>query len=200
MESIHIGPFNLGNPGEFTMLELAQVCPYTGINYPFFFENTSYSCPQFTYQESWHCTISLQVVKETIDPGASVEFKPNTADDPHMRKPDISKAKSLLNWEPKISLKQGLPRMVSDFQKRIMEEKWGAEADGLGILYHTDWSFFGALTKLRWRTTCLRFLPPGQILFCDRTSVLWFRYCRYINFAIELHVQVVIKAVAIVGT
>uniref|UniRef100_A0A0D9VSL8 UDP-glucuronate decarboxylase n=1 Tax=Leersia perrieri TaxID=77586 RepID=A0A0D9VSL8_9ORYZ len=87
MESDHIGPFNLGNPGEFTMLELAQV------------------------------------VKETIDPSARVEFKPNTADDPHMRKPDISKAKSLLHWEPKISLKQGLPRMVSDFQKRIMDEK-----------------------------------------------------------------------------
>uniref|UniRef100_I1PA34 UDP-glucuronate decarboxylase n=1 Tax=Oryza glaberrima TaxID=4538 RepID=I1PA34_ORYGL len=87
MESEHIGPFNLGNPGEFTMLELAQV------------------------------------VKETIDPSARVEFKPNTADDPHMRKPDISKAKSLLHWEPKISLKQGLPRMVSDFQKRIMDEK-----------------------------------------------------------------------------
>jgi hypothetical protein len=26
MESDHIGPFNLGNPGEFTMLELAEVC------------------------------------------------------------------------------------------------------------------------------------------------------------------------------
>ncbi|WVZ56503.1 hypothetical protein U9M48_007021 [Paspalum notatum var. saurae] len=87
MESDHIGPFNLGNPGEFTMLELAEV------------------------------------VKETIDPGASVEFKPNTADDPHMRKPDISKAKSLLNWEPKVSLRRGLPLMVSDFQKRIMDEK-----------------------------------------------------------------------------
>ncbi|XP_048571538.1 UDP-glucuronic acid decarboxylase 1-like [Triticum urartu] len=87
MENKYIGPFNLGNPGEFTMLELAQV------------------------------------VKETIDPSARVEFKPNTADDPHMRKPDISKAKSLLNWEPKVSLKQGLPRMVSDFQKRILDEK-----------------------------------------------------------------------------
>ncbi|XP_071675373.1 UDP-glucuronic acid decarboxylase 1 isoform X1 [Lolium perenne] len=87
MESKYIGPFNLGNPGEFTMLELAQV------------------------------------VKETIDPSASVEFKPNTADDPHMRKPDISKAKSLLHWEPKVSLRQGLPRMVSDFQKRILDEK-----------------------------------------------------------------------------
>uniref|UniRef100_A0ACD5WZ75 Uncharacterized protein n=1 Tax=Avena sativa TaxID=4498 RepID=A0ACD5WZ75_AVESA len=87
MESKYIGPFNLGNPGEFTMLELAQV------------------------------------VKETIDPSASVEFKPNTADDPHMRKPDISKAKSLLHWEPKVSLRQGLSRMVSDFQKRILDEK-----------------------------------------------------------------------------
>uniref|UniRef100_M8AYH3 UDP-glucuronate decarboxylase n=1 Tax=Aegilops tauschii TaxID=37682 RepID=M8AYH3_AEGTA len=68
MESEHIGPFNLGNPGEFTMLELAEV------------------------------------VKETIDPMSTIEFKPNTADDPHMRKPDITKAKQLLGWEPKLSL------------------------------------------------------------------------------------------------
>ncbi|OAY73774.1 UDP-glucuronic acid decarboxylase 1 [Ananas comosus] len=87
MESDHIGPFNLGNPGEFTMLELAQV------------------------------------VKETIDPSATIEFRPNTADDPHMRKPDITKAKQLLNWEPKIPLRQGLPLMMSDFQKRILDEK-----------------------------------------------------------------------------
>lgn len=86
MEGDHVGPFNLGNPGEFTMLELAEV------------------------------------VKQTIDSSATVEFKPNTADDPHMRKPDITKAKELLNWEPKISLNEGLPRMVTDFQKRIDEE------------------------------------------------------------------------------
>ncbi|KAL6645795.1 hypothetical protein ACP70R_017403 [Stipagrostis hirtigluma subsp. patula] len=85
IESDHIGPFNLGNPGEFTMLELAQV------------------------------------VKETTDPGASLEFKPKIADDPHMRKPAISKVKSLLNWEPKISLQQGLPCMVLGVQKSIME-------------------------------------------------------------------------------
>ncbi|XVE96812.1 hypothetical protein REPUB_Repub02eG0255200 [Reevesia pubescens] len=71
MEGEHIGPFNLGNPGEFTMLELAEV------------------------------------VKETIDPSATIEYKPNTADDPHMRKPDITKAKELLNWEPKIPLREG---------------------------------------------------------------------------------------------
>uniref|UniRef100_A0A1D1Y8J9 UDP-glucuronate decarboxylase n=1 Tax=Anthurium amnicola TaxID=1678845 RepID=A0A1D1Y8J9_9ARAE len=86
MGSDHIGPFNLGNPGEFTMLELAEV------------------------------------VKETIDPSATINFKPNTADDPHKRKPDITKAKELLNWEPKISLREGLPLMVTDFRKRILND------------------------------------------------------------------------------
>ncbi|KAK6942906.1 NAD(P)-binding domain, partial [Dillenia turbinata] len=89
MEGEHVGPFNLGNPGEFTMLELAEV------------------------------------VKEVIDPSARIEFRPNTADDPHKRKPDITRAKELLNWEPKISLRDGLPRMVTDFQNRILNENEG---------------------------------------------------------------------------
>ncbi|PPR83778.1 hypothetical protein GOBAR_AA36934 [Gossypium barbadense] len=83
MEGDHVGPFNLGNPGEFTMLELAEV------------------------------------VQEAIDPNAKIEFRPNTEDDPHKRKPDISKAKQLLGWEPTISLRKGLPLMVSDFRQRI---------------------------------------------------------------------------------
>lgn len=83
MEGEHVGPFNLGNPGEFTMLELAKV------------------------------------VQETIDKDAKIEFRPNTEDDPHKRKPDITKAKDLLGWQPKVSLRKGLPLMVSDFSKRI---------------------------------------------------------------------------------
>ncbi|XP_058076596.1 UDP-glucuronic acid decarboxylase 2-like isoform X2 [Magnolia sinica] len=83
MEGEHVGPFNLGNPGEFTMLELAQV------------------------------------VQETIDPNARIEFRPNTEDDPHKRKPDISKAKELLGWEPVVPLRKGLPLMVSDFRTRV---------------------------------------------------------------------------------
>ncbi|XP_057742371.1 UDP-glucuronic acid decarboxylase 2-like [Arachis stenosperma] len=83
MEGEHVGPFNLGNPGEFTMLELAKV------------------------------------VQETIDPDASIEYRPNTEDDPHKRKPDISRAKELLGWEPKVDLRKGLPLMVSDFRQRI---------------------------------------------------------------------------------
>lgn len=61
----------------------------------------------------------LQVVQEAIDPNAKIEFRPNTEDDPHKRKPDISKAKQLLGWEPTISLRKGLPLMVSDFRQRI---------------------------------------------------------------------------------
>lgn len=68
---------------------------------------------------------NMQVVKETIDSSATIEYKPNTADDPHMRKPDISKAKELLNWEPKIPLREGLPLMVSDFRNRILNEDEG---------------------------------------------------------------------------
>ncbi|GAA0146611.1 decarboxylase [Lithospermum erythrorhizon] len=83
MEGEHVGPFNLGNPGEFTMLELAEV------------------------------------VQQTIDPNAKIEFRPNTEDDPHKRKPDISRAKELLGWEPKVPLRKGLPMMVKDFRQRI---------------------------------------------------------------------------------
>ena len=61
----------------------------------------------------------VQVVQETIDPNAKIEFRPNTEDDPHKRKPDISKAKDLLGWEPTVSLRKGLPLMVSDFRQRI---------------------------------------------------------------------------------
>ncbi|KAH0640194.1 hypothetical protein KY285_036780 [Solanum tuberosum] len=59
------------------------------------------------------------VVQETIDPNAQIVHKPNTEDDPHKRKPDISKAKELLGWEPKVALRNGLPMMVQDFRQRI---------------------------------------------------------------------------------
>ncbi|GMN39027.1 hypothetical protein TIFTF001_008260 [Ficus carica] len=60
-----------------------------------------------------------------LDSSATIEFRPNTADDPHKRKPDISKAKELLNWQPKIPLRKGLPLMVRDFRNRILNEDEG---------------------------------------------------------------------------
>ncbi|CAL9110018.1 unnamed protein product [Musa acuminata var. zebrina] len=102
MEGEHVGPFNLGNPGEFTMLELAKV------------------------------------VQDTIDPDAKIEFRPNTADDPHKRKPDITRAKELLGWEPKISLREGLPLMVSDFRKRIFGDHSEVDLTTSGTTTITD--------------------------------------------------------------
>lgn len=62
-------------------------------------------------------------MRQTIDPGAKVAFRENTEDDPHMRKPDITKATSMLGWEPKVALRDGLPLMVEDFRKRIFGDQ-----------------------------------------------------------------------------
>lgn len=43
----------------------------------------------------------------------------NTPDDPRQRKPDISKAKELLGWEPNVKLREGLPLMEEDFRLRL---------------------------------------------------------------------------------
>lgn len=69
----------------------------------------------------------MQVVQETIDPNAKIEFRPNTEDDPHKRKPDISKAKQFLDWQPTVSLREGLPLMVTDFQRRIFGDDKSAK-------------------------------------------------------------------------
>ncbi|EYU28872.1 hypothetical protein MIMGU_mgv1a013516mg [Erythranthe guttata] len=83
MEGDNTGPINIGNPGEFTMSELAET------------------------------------VKEMINPEVKIISVENTPDDPRQRKPDITKAKELLGWEPKVKLQQGIPLMEEDFRKRL---------------------------------------------------------------------------------
>jgi UDP-glucuronate decarboxylase len=75
------GPVNLGNPGEFTMLDLArQVLALTGSTAP-------------------------------------LEHRPLPADDPARRRPDITRARELLGWEPVIDLADGLKRTVEYFRE-----------------------------------------------------------------------------------
>lgn len=50
-------------------------------------------------------------------------FKPLPADDPKQRKPDISKAKKLLQWEPKVGRKEGL-KITYDYFKSLPPEEW----------------------------------------------------------------------------
>jgi UDP-glucuronate decarboxylase len=79
------GPVNLGNPVEFTILELARkVIELTG--------STS------------------KIIHETLP-----------QDDPKQRKPDISLAKSELQWEPKVTLETGLKKTIAYFDKLLSE-------------------------------------------------------------------------------
>jgi dTDP-glucose 4,6-dehydratase len=50
---------------------------------------------------------------------SKVIFKPLPQDDPRQRRPDITRAQSLLEWEPKVSLAQGLPRTIEYFRSRV---------------------------------------------------------------------------------
>jgi UDP-glucuronate decarboxylase len=77
------GPFNLGNPGEFTMWELAEkVIALTGT-------------------------------------GSKILQKELPQDDPKQRRPDITKTKSVIGWEPKITLEEGLKKTIEYFRSVV---------------------------------------------------------------------------------
>jgi dTDP-glucose 4,6-dehydratase len=50
---------------------------------------------------------------------SKIVFKPLPQDDPKVRQPDITKIKQVLNWEPKVSLKDGLKETILYFKKRL---------------------------------------------------------------------------------
>jgi dTDP-glucose 4,6-dehydratase len=50
---------------------------------------------------------------------SGVVVKPLPADDPKMRRPDITRAKKLLGWSPKVTLDEGLEKTVRDFRARL---------------------------------------------------------------------------------
>jgi dTDP-glucose 4,6-dehydratase len=51
-----------------------------------------------------------------------IKYEPLPVDDPKQRRPDITKARNLLNWEPKINLETGLRMSLDYFQKAVAEE------------------------------------------------------------------------------
>jgi dTDP-glucose 4,6-dehydratase len=48
--------------------------------------------------------------------GSKIIFKELPIDDPKVRRPDISRAKEILNWEPKVNLEDGLEKTVQYFR------------------------------------------------------------------------------------
>jgi nucleoside-diphosphate-sugar epimerase len=73
-------PVNLGNPEEFTMLELATL------------------------------------VQELVGSTLPIEHLPLPQDDPRQRKPDITRARALLGWEPQVRVRDGLARSIEWFR------------------------------------------------------------------------------------
>ena len=75
-----VGPINIGNPGEFTILELAQkIIEFTGSK-------------------------------------SKIIYEPLPSDDPLQRKPDISLAREIIDWEPAINLEIGLNKTIEYFK------------------------------------------------------------------------------------
>jgi dTDP-glucose 4,6-dehydratase len=62
-----------------------------------------------------------QRVKEITGSSSEIVFEPLPTDDPKRRRPDITKAKTLLGWEPKVSLRDGLSRTIAYFRKKLQE-------------------------------------------------------------------------------
>jgi dTDP-glucose 4,6-dehydratase len=64
----------------------------------------------------------LQFAEEVlkhIETKSKIIFKPLPEDDPKVRKPDITKAKRILNWEPKVSRQEGLKITIEYFKNKI---------------------------------------------------------------------------------
>ena len=60
-----------------------------------------------------------QLVKTLVNPNSEFVFKELPLDDPKQRKPSIEIAKEVLNWEPKVELKEGLTRTINWFKKNL---------------------------------------------------------------------------------
>lgn len=75
--------------------------------------------------EEWtilECAEEVRAVTGSTDP---IKFKPLPQDDPLRRRPDITRAKTLLGWEPKIRLREGLERSLDYFRSCLTSAKPG---------------------------------------------------------------------------
>ena len=61
-----------------------------------------------------------ETIKRLTGTKAPIEFRPLPEDDPKIRRPDISKAKKLLGWEPRVPLEAGLQRTIEYFRKVLL--------------------------------------------------------------------------------
>jgi dTDP-glucose 4,6-dehydratase len=58
-------------------------------------------------------------IRDKVGNNVGIQFKPLPSDDPKIRRPDISKAKRVLGWEPRVHLEEGIQKTVEYFRERI---------------------------------------------------------------------------------
>ena len=64
-----------------------------------------------------------ETVKRTLDSKSQIVHKPPVTDDPKKRKPDITKARQVLNWEPLVPLEKGLTKTIQYFKDELAQEE-----------------------------------------------------------------------------
>ena len=71
--------------------------------------------------------MTIKEIAETIikmtGSKSQIVYKPLPTDDPRVRQPDITRARTLLQWEPRISLEEGLIPTLEYFRRKVASEK-----------------------------------------------------------------------------
>jgi len=69
------------------------------------------------HEEEYKILDLAKIIKNLTNSNSKIVFKSLPADDPKIRKPDISKARMYLNWEPKVKLEEGLKKTIEYYKK-----------------------------------------------------------------------------------
>jgi nucleoside-diphosphate-sugar epimerase len=87
LRSDYVGPMNIGNPREMTLLEMAKA------------------------------------IIKLADSPSEIVFRGLPPDDPKVRRPDISLARKVLDWEPRVPVEDGLARTYAWFRDALDKER-----------------------------------------------------------------------------
>ena len=60
-----------------------------------------------------------EAVKRLTGSKSKIVFRPLPEDDPKVRRPDITRAKKLLKWQPKVDLEEGLKKTITYFRSKV---------------------------------------------------------------------------------
>ncbi len=79
-----------------------------------------------------------ETVIEMTDSRSRMIFEPLPSDDPVRRRPDISKARTILKWHPKVGLREGIKRVIPYFRARLTDRWLHQPVAGRKPTFHSD--------------------------------------------------------------